>query len=214
MTNRKTTKRWKWTASIILSLIAAAGICLLQRQRMPGEVKTTQWIQASFPVAEFQAYTSPFGKRQRPCPTCSQYHKGQDIAAPEGSEMKAWWGGKVIKIGFDQNGWGNYLIVLSGKWEHLYAHGRKILVKEGDTVHTGQIIAEVGQTGGATGPHLHWELRHQSPTKAHITDSSQWDLVNPAEVLWRMYKARYPTSNISLVNFHSKSTPDDAMETY
>jgi len=210
---RKISRKTQWLLVLVLCICLAIQRFLLQSDLFPKEIESTNWKEASFPVAKFEAYTSPFGKRQRPCPTCSEFHKGQDIAAPSGSEIRAWWGGTIIKVGVDPDGWGNYLIILSGKWEHLYAHCRKIIVKEGQVIATATPVGEIGQTGGATGPHLHWELRYQTDRKANTSDSSQWDLVNPAQVLWRMYKAYYP-SNISNVSFQPLSTPDDALETY
>jgi len=97
--------------------------------------------------------TSEFGMRNgRP-------HKGIDIAASTGEPIYAALDGKVVFAG-TQRGYGNVIIL-----EHddfvmtVYAHNEANLVRLGDNVKKGQPIASVGQTGTATGPHLHFEYR-------------------------------------------------------
>lgn len=201
---------------LMLVAVAIASIIIaLKPQPSLGEIETTQWNYASFPVVEFQEYSSPFGMRWHPITGTRKLHKGQDIAAPQGSNIVAWWGGKVLQVGFDAGGWGNYIVILSGRWEHLYAHCSTIFVKQGQTVKTKDRIARIGQTGGATGPHLHWELRHQTASQKNVVDSSQWSLINPAEVLWRMYKAQYPTSSKTKpTSFNADGYTGTMLETY
>ena len=87
-------------------------------------------------------------------------HEGVDIAAPEGTAVLAAADGKVIYSGSGVKGYGNLILV-----RHLrglvtvYAHNRINLVRERALVRKGQVIAEVGHTGRATGDHLHFELR-------------------------------------------------------
>ncbi len=89
-------------------------------------------------------------------------HQGQDIPAPTGTPVVAPRGGLVKFVSFQRSGAGNY-IVLRGEGENLdfvFMHLRdgSIRVRQGDTVHTGEQIAEVGSTGESTGPHLHFEI--------------------------------------------------------
>jgi murein DD-endopeptidase MepM/ murein hydrolase activator NlpD len=89
-------------------------------------------------------------------------HEGQDIPAPLGTPVIAPRAGLVKFVGFQRGGAGHY-VVLHGEAEDLdfaFMHLRSgtILVKEGQTVATGQQLAEVGATGDATGPHLHFEI--------------------------------------------------------
>ncbi len=93
-----------------------------------------------------------------------EHHDGIDIAAPEGTPVTASRPGKVIFAG-EQHGYGRLAIVDHGAGEAtVYAHCSEILVQVGDMVRTGQIIAKVGRTGRATGPHLHFEVRfHTQP---------------------------------------------------
>lgn len=84
-------------------------------------------------------------------------HTGQDIAAPEGTPVKASAGGKVLLSGGDYFYSGNVVVLDHGYGlQTIYAHLQKSNVKKGEFVNQGDIIGFVGQTGRATGPHLHW----------------------------------------------------------
>lgn len=84
-------------------------------------------------------------------------HSGTDIAAPEGTPVKASGAGKVILSGKNYFYTGNMVIIDHGQGlQTIYAHLKEAKVKTGQTVKQGQIIGLVGHTGRATGPHLHW----------------------------------------------------------
>lgn len=84
-------------------------------------------------------------------------HSGTDIAAPEGTPVKASGSGVVVLSGKDYFYTGNMVIIDHGRQlTTIYAHLKDATVKEGDEVRQGDIIGHVGQTGRATGPHLHW----------------------------------------------------------
>jgi murein DD-endopeptidase MepM/ murein hydrolase activator NlpD len=86
-------------------------------------------------------------------------HKGVDLTAPIGTAVFAALDGQVIIAGRHRQ-YGNYVVVDHGNGvSTVYAHHSLNLVHAGDIVHRGQKIAEVGRTGNATGPHLHFELR-------------------------------------------------------
>ena len=100
--------------------------------------------------------TSGYGPRGR------RLHKGIDIAAPPGTPVYAAASGTVIYSDNKQRGYGNLVIIEHpGNWVTVYAHNRRNLVDEGDSVRQGARIAEVGSTGRSTGPHLHFELRRR-----------------------------------------------------
>jgi murein DD-endopeptidase MepM/ murein hydrolase activator NlpD len=86
-------------------------------------------------------------------------HKGVDLTAPTGTAVFAALDGQVVFSG-KHKAYGNYVLVDHGNGvATLYAHHSLNLVQAGDIVRRGQKIAEVGRTGNATGPHLHFELR-------------------------------------------------------
>ena len=149
------------------------------------------WQSASFPVENFQAYTSPFGYRQSPYDSGRQFHYGLDIAAPSGSYVRNWWTGQVIEVS-DDSACGASVVVQSGDWTHIYCHmqgnvgteqGRRffldreggVRIVEGQQLTSGARIGRVGMTGRTTGPHLHWGLKFRG----------SW--VDPALVLQAMY---------------------------
>ncbi len=93
-------------------------------------------------------------------PRNGKFHEGIDISAPEGTPVLAVDDGRVVYSDNRIRGYGNMIIIKhAGKLSTVYAHNRINLVKEGDFVRRGQKIAEVGRTGRATGPHLHFEVR-------------------------------------------------------
>ena len=101
---------------------------------------------------------SPFGYRRDPFGRGREFHSGIDIANSSGVKIKAAGGGIVTYAGYN-GGYGNFIIIKHGYgYESLYAHNRRLLVKRGDQVSKGDIIAEMGSTGRSTGPHLHFEV--------------------------------------------------------
>jgi murein DD-endopeptidase MepM/ murein hydrolase activator NlpD len=95
-------------------------------------------------------------------PRGSSFHDGIDIAAPAGTPIHAVEEGEVIYS--DQlRGYGNMVIVRHADgFLSVYAHNEKNLVREGQQVSRGEIIARVGSTGRVTGPHLHFEIRRRN----------------------------------------------------
>jgi murein DD-endopeptidase MepM/ murein hydrolase activator NlpD len=94
-----------------------------------------------------------FGERH------SRPHEGIDIMMPEGTSVHAAEAGKVIYSDW-MGAYGKVVIVKhAGHYASVYAHNRKVLVGKGDFIERGDVIAESGSTGNATGPHLHFEIR-------------------------------------------------------
>ena len=97
--------------------------------------------------------TSRFGWRR------SRMHEGIDVAARSGTPVHAAEAGHVIyssRLG----GYGNVIVLRHGKvYETVYAHNRRFRVGKGARVRKGDVIAEVGSTGNASAPHLHFEVR-------------------------------------------------------
>ncbi|MBR6626892.1 MAG: peptidoglycan DD-metalloendopeptidase family protein [Lachnospiraceae bacterium] len=102
--------------------------------------------------------SSYFGKRKAPTKGASTYHKAVDWAIPRGTAVKASCGGTVAKAGWG-SGYG-YVVYINhddGR-QTRYAHLSKVLVKAGQRVQQGDLIAKSGNTGVSSGPHLHFEL--------------------------------------------------------
>ena len=110
-----------------------------------------------WPSAASKYISSPFGNRI--LFGVKEFHTGIDIAAALGTNILAANSGTVIKAGYN-NSYG-YMVMIDhgGGIVTLYAHSSKLLVKTGDVVGRGQVIALVGSTGRSTGPHLHFEVR-------------------------------------------------------
>jgi lipoprotein NlpD len=90
-------------------------------------------------------------------------HEGIDLVADEGTPVHAAEAGRVVYAGEDLGDYGRVVIVKHlGRWATVYAHNRKNLVDEGTFVERGDVIAEVGDTGNATTPHLHFEVRRSN----------------------------------------------------
>lgn len=95
---------------------------------------------------------SPFSRRSR------EFHDGIDIAAPVGSKVHAASDGVVIHAGW-MAGWGRLVKIRhDGGFVTSYAHNSSLLVKSGEKVRKGAVIAKVGSSGRSTGPHLHFTI--------------------------------------------------------
>jgi murein DD-endopeptidase MepM/ murein hydrolase activator NlpD len=162
-------------------------------------LSTNQWAGSSFPVENFQTYTSPFGYRQSATGGGgSEFHYGLDMAAPQGSYIHNWWAGTIVEV-TDNTNCGTSVVVESGNWTHIYCHmqgqverngGRRYMIDrqgsvqvwEGQVIPAGTRIGRVGMTGRTTGPHLHWGLKYDG----------NW--VDPALVIRAMYAGQQAAS--------------------
>ena len=104
--------------------------------------------------------TSRFGRRYNPfIKAYTSYHKGIDFGAAIGTPFYAARDGLVI-LARRMGGYGNCVFILhAGGYVTVYAHGKDLKLKRGELVKKGQLIGQVGRTGNATGPHLHFEIR-------------------------------------------------------
>ena len=105
--------------------------------------------------------SSEFGNRKQPFTGQWKKHNGIDFAANIGTKVYAVKSGRVIAAVKNDPTFGNYIIIShdNGKVSSVYAHLSKMNVQQGDEVKKGEVIGYVGQTGMATGPHLHFEIR-------------------------------------------------------
>jgi murein DD-endopeptidase MepM/ murein hydrolase activator NlpD len=107
-----------------------------------------------WPVPHFYKVSSSFGPRG------SKHHDGIDIPAPKGTPIVAVDTGVVIYSDNGIRGYGNMIVIAHGDDIFtVYAHNKKNKVDKGDRVDKGQEIAQIGNTGRSTGPHLHFEIR-------------------------------------------------------
>lgn len=102
--------------------------------------------------------SSGFGARQSKYQNVTGYHTGIDIAADLGTPIVASMEG-IVELVSSEGDYGKHVKIRCNNVYALYAHCSKIFVKEGQIVARGQKIANVGNTGNSTGPHLHFEIR-------------------------------------------------------
>lgn len=114
--------------------------------------------------------TSQFGWRRHPLTYARELHEGIDIGAPSWTPIRATADGTVTFAGY-KYGYGWTVIVKHGYgYETLYAHCVKLKARVGDEVKRGDVIAYVGQSGSATGPHVHYEVR----VRGSVTDPTEY----------------------------------------
>lgn len=103
--------------------------------------------------------TSKFGNRIHPVTKLKSFHNGIDFAGKIGEPVLAPDGGKVSGVYFTKNGGNTLIIELDCGLQSRMCHLNKVLVKVGQTVCRGELVAECGSTGIGTGPHLHFGIK-------------------------------------------------------
>jgi murein DD-endopeptidase MepM/ murein hydrolase activator NlpD len=133
---------------------ASSSASAAARQAARREAEQNAHVSFGWPIQNPEL-SSRFGRRWgRP-------HEGVDFAAAQGTRILAAEAGKVTHSG-RLGDYGNVVILKhAGNYRTVYAHARKLLVKRGQFVDKGERIAEVGSTGRASGPHLHFEIRER-----------------------------------------------------
>jgi murein DD-endopeptidase MepM/ murein hydrolase activator NlpD len=143
------------------------------------------------PVNKWFIVSGWFGYEPDPIGSGIRFHKAIDLAANRGTDIFSAAAGKVITAKYSSS-YGNHVVILhSNGYSTLYAHASKLLVKEGDKVSQGQVIALVGTTGYSTGNHLHFEIiqpngkTREDPMlyfpkmyELHKNDSNRYDYLN------------------------------------
>jgi murein DD-endopeptidase MepM/ murein hydrolase activator NlpD len=129
---------------------------------------------------EFSRVTSKFGIRRHPILQQWRAHQGVDYGAPAGTKVRAT-GDGVVVFAAQRSGYGNLIVLRHhGGYSTYYAHLRDFArgVRPGKRVLQGETIGHVGQTGWATGPHLHYEFRVHDQNRNPLTMTFQ-----PAQAL-------------------------------
>jgi len=125
---------------------------LLQQSMLKGVLPNSSPIRAAFNSSSYGWRIDPFNGNKA-------FHEGLDFSANAGAPIFAAAGG-IVSAAETMPDYGKIVIVSHGSGlETRYAHTSKILVKVGERVEKGQVVALVGNTGRSTGPHLHYEIR-------------------------------------------------------
>jgi murein DD-endopeptidase MepM/ murein hydrolase activator NlpD len=109
-------------------------------------------------TAQTAAVTSAYGWRQDPFSGASTFHRGVDLQGGEGDPVTSTGAGEVIFSGTNGNYGTTVVVQHANGLSTRYAHLSEALVGVGDQIEDGQLLGLVGQTGRATGPHLHYEV--------------------------------------------------------
>jgi murein DD-endopeptidase MepM/ murein hydrolase activator NlpD len=109
----------------------------------------------------FGRITSSYGWRRHPLTERGEFHCGIDIANLKGTPVRATADGRVVLAGWQGTYGRNVMIDHGHGFSTRYAHNSTILVKPGEKVIRGQIVALSGDTGTVTAPHLHYEVWYQ-----------------------------------------------------
>ncbi|MPM35134.1 hypothetical protein SDC9_81724 [bioreactor metagenome] len=104
-------------------------------------------------------YSSSFGYRRDPFHGDFRMHNGIDLSGPTGEHIYATGNGKVVEVGHDFFGYGNFVMIDHGfGYKTRYAHLKEANVTVGRIVKRGEVIGFMGNTGRSKGPHLHYEV--------------------------------------------------------
>ncbi|NQY40410.1 MAG: M23 family metallopeptidase [Henriciella sp.] len=142
----------------LLSSVIGAGALLLGAGAQ--EIPTVADISFEASIFEEARLVSPFGMRTDPFRNRPSWHSGIDIHAAWDSPIRAPATGEVI-LADREPGYGKTIdLKISDKWTLRFAHLSTLSVEVGDKVDAGNVIGEVGSTGGNAEPHLHLEARH------------------------------------------------------
>ncbi len=142
--------------------LAASELSVGQRLFVPGATMRASELRRALGVLFMMPIrgrlTSGFGYRRDPFTGARTFHTGIDLAAPQGTPVKATLEGKVATTGYSPV-YGNYVILThDGGYQSLYAHLSVISTERGKRVSQGSVVGKVGNTGYSTGSHLHFSL--------------------------------------------------------
>lgn len=139
----------------LLLLCAIIGVEFEESESNGYYYGTKEWM---WPVPDCRIISSHYGKRTSPTAGASNNHKGIDIACAQGSDVVATKSGTVI-VAKNSSAEGNWVAVKHDEhYTSYYMHNSVLLVKVGDTVSKGEVIALSGNTGVSTGPHCHFAI--------------------------------------------------------
>ena len=145
---------------VAVALGAGAGIVALMGGCASRTSDPARFVPSAWPTSHpDRVISSGFGSRRDPIEGDRRHHKGLDIAVPRKSKVRATAKGVVAFSGTSPT-YGRYVIIDHGNGtDTLYAHLYKRKAKKGKKVKRGDVIGLAGQSGRATAPHLHYEIR-------------------------------------------------------
>lgn len=137
------------------------------------EIRSGQWVPLGEPVTGRPRISSTFGERIHPVTGNRSVHRGIDLAVPAGTNVFSPASGHVARVWTDST-CGNGLRIAHGDgFETVYCHLSDTIVKSGDVVNAGCLVAKSGNTGRSTGAHLHYAIKKNG------------DYINPSQFLGR-----------------------------
>lgn len=156
---------------------------------LPSSVSTGMMFPLTIPAM----ITSVFGWRMSPISGSQQFHAGTDLGAPLGTPVLAAYPGNVA-IANLLGGYGLAVVLDHQKLNEqtLYGHLSEIFVQPGQWVEQGTVIGRVGSTGNSTGPHLHFEIRQQTPEGWVATDPGDQLKYALAQLVQTLHTAQAP----------------------
>ncbi len=168
-----TTEEEEYTVSIMTVTLTAKPLEDIVNEKLTGnEEALTLYQTYGVTRGALQRFWSPmnidwssriscyYGYRVHPISGENQFHRGLDIAVPEGTELMAAMDGTVMYARYDDS-YGNYIVITDENgYSVRYAHMSSLSVSEGQIVTHGDLIGYSGNTGGSTGPHLHLECTY------------------------------------------------------
>jgi murein DD-endopeptidase MepM/ murein hydrolase activator NlpD len=144
-------------------LVAVGDLALEGQSPGPGEAAARPPEPLHYPLARSASEQDPWGWRFSSARGAWRMHTGVDLIAPEGTPVLAVQAGRVQRVDLI-SGYGlTVLIDHGGGWSSLYAHLLETSVSSGESLRAGQPLGLVGQSGNASGPHLHLEVRQRQP---------------------------------------------------
>ena len=168
--------------------LAPASDAGLEPDARPAAAPVTALAKPAGPMMRAMVFVEPvpgheinskFGLRRLGGERGARQHKGVDIAAPKGTSVNAAAEGRVLRIGYDAGGYGNFIEMRHPNgMTTLYAHLSRVDVASGHKIEPGARIGLVGSTGYSTGPHLHFEVRRNGVQ------------VNPTKVIGRSFQVK------------------------
>ena len=179
---------------------------------------------------EFMLVTSPYGMRMHPIDHVNKMHNGIDIKTSHDALFATENGGKVIGVGFDSKGGGNFVKLEysredGSKTQVTYCHLSEIKVKAGDILSAGQQLGVSGSTGKSTGDHLHLAVKQiasdgssrQIDPAAYLAEIAQKGqlqqqaLLNGKDLLAK-YKVQDPVQNNAIAEVNTNMSAEDWMK--